>query len=205
MAEAPAATSPESRAPQPEKGFNLPAGHRDGTAGAMTLDLALFLEHWRAIPKRDLVPTLADFLDRPHPTFQPWTQILDVEPAALPLRLVGTALVDLVGREITGLDHLSLFPEAIRVDALRRHHVIVRHPCGMHSVVPTKTVQGKELLLVGIGLPLRRKNGGHCVVRAIAVADTLGFGDAVAEFEPSIRDRAWIDLGAGVPDALQER
>jgi hypothetical protein len=70
-----------------------------------------FFEHWKSIPKSGLVPNLSDYLDRPNPKLQPWTIIIDFEDKSFPTRLFGTALVELVGSDLTNTDHLALFPK----------------------------------------------------------------------------------------------
>ena len=63
---------------------------------------AAYLAHWRALRGSEQMPTLAQFLDNPVPTWQPWIAIYDADED-LTLRLHGTALVDFFRHDFTGV------------------------------------------------------------------------------------------------------
>jgi hypothetical protein len=113
---------------------------------------------------------------------------------------MGSMLANLVGADLTGTDHLALFPEALRADFVRRHRRLVAHPCGMYSTAHGSTLKGRDLSMEGIALPLARDNGGHCVARVIKVLNAHHLGDRMAAVTPSAPQPRWIDLGAGVPE-----
>jgi hypothetical protein len=159
-----------------------------------------FLAHWRAIPRHGMIPALRDFLDRPNPRTQPWTLIFDMGEPPLRTRLFGSMLAGLVGADLTGTDHLALFPPSARDDFLRRHRQVVARPCAMFSHARGATLQGRELSMAGVAVPLRRDSGAMCVARVIKVVANLPAGDAMARVVPHPPAARWIDLGAGVPE-----
>src|SRR5688572_22590396 len=80
-----------------------------------------FLTHWQALPRQGLVPTLETFLDRPHPGFAPWINILDfVSENEMPVRYFGTRLTDSFG-EITRLNFLDFLNKDVRPLVARAH------------------------------------------------------------------------------------
>lgn len=157
-----------------------------------------FLAHWRSIPRTGRMPRLDDYLERPNPATQPWTVILDIEPSAYPTRLFGTGLVDLIGTDLTGTDHLRLFPQSERADSLRRHRETVTRPCGMYSGAESQTQKGLVVEMAGLALPLIR-DGGYSIVRIIRVVQNMGYGDRVAKVTGVKPGSRWLDLGYGVP------
>ncbi|MDX2144137.1 MAG: hypothetical protein SFV19_12335 [Rhodospirillaceae bacterium] len=162
--------------------------------------LEKFFRHWQSIPRSGLVPRLADYLERPNPELQPWTLILDVEDSTLPTRLFATALVTLVGADLTKTDHLALFSKDQHGDAMRRHKLMAIHPCGMYSEAVAQTLKGLTYAMSGLALPLARENGGHSVVRIIVPSQALATGDTFATVKVQPPAVKWMDIGAGVPD-----
>jgi hypothetical protein len=159
-----------------------------------------FLRHWRAIPRTGLVPRLRDFLDRPNPATQPWTLIFDIMAGdRLPTRLFGSMLVNLVGADLTGTDHLALFPAPQRADFMARHRRLVMQPCGMQSTARAATLKGRNLEMESMALPLMRDDGSACVARTIRVISVVGQGDRMVSVVPSPPQPRWIDIGAGMP------
>lgn len=159
-----------------------------------------FLDHWRSIPKSGPVPRLSDYLDHPHPATQPWTLIIDIEEKHFPTRLFGTGLANMIDVDLTGTDHLLMFPVWQHEDSLRRHKLLVTHPCGMYSKAHAQTRKGMMAEIVGLALPLLRDGGGKCVARIIRVTKSLGYSDQLAKITSVAPEIRWLDLGYGVPD-----
>jgi hypothetical protein len=145
------------------------------------------------------VPTLCDYLDRPNGKTQPWTLIFDLEDTHLPMRLVGTQLGNIMGKELTGTDNLLVYPEHQRADFMRRHRLLALHPCGMKSFAVSSTLKGAVIEMTGIALPLARANGAMSVVRVIEVLQAVGTGNQLAQVSTAPKPSIWIDIGAGVP------
>ncbi len=159
----------------------------------------IFFEHWKSIPRTGLVPSLGDYLDRPHPTTQPWTVIFDVEGEHLPMRLVGTLLTGAVGVELKGINAHDIYPEHQRADFVRRHRLITSHPCGMWSYGSAKTLKGHGIEMKGIALPLMREANQLSVVRVIELLNPLVPGDQFTQVKTDPKPITWVDIGAGVP------
>jgi hypothetical protein len=160
-----------------------------------------FYEHWAKIPKQGLVPRLSDFLDYANPALQPWVMILDVGVSQMMTRFYGTMMVNLTGSDLTGTDHLAIFPEKQRSAVLARHSLVVTHPCGTRATAHVSTSRGRKLELLGIGLPLIRSNGEGCVARFTQVIQTLGYGDVAVRSSLTQQIPTFFDIGAGKPNS----
>jgi hypothetical protein len=161
-----------------------------------------FLDHWKGLCRPGSVPSLADFLDNPVPSLQPWLNINDVDDtASYRIRLIGTGVADCFGRDFTGTNALDLI-RGETLDALTLFHTnICNIPCGLHQEFLASSAKGRELAMFSFGLPLLRKEGRRSVVWFLEVFA-----------EPSVREEGvsltkigkprWIDLGFGVPQLM---
>lgn len=69
-----------------------------------------FLDHWNALRQGDEIPSLKDYLARPNPSLQSNVLIIDfVSRQEIPIRLFGTALVDLVRSDHTNKNCATVF------------------------------------------------------------------------------------------------
>jgi len=162
--------------------------------------LDTFLAHWKSIPRSGGMPTLSDYLDRPHPAIQPWTIIIDLKPDALPMRLFGMGLADMVGRDVTGLDYLQGVRVTRRRHVLARDHMCATHPCGLRIELLANTQTGRTFVNTVLALPVKRANKGYSLVR---VSDVQNFLDrdrrASAMAILHYNSAAWVDIGSGIP------
>ena len=116
------------------------------------IDVEEFLQHWRAIPKTGLIPSLREFLDFRVFRQQSEVAIIDVVgPTEMRFRLFGTGLSLLAGEDMTGKNLLEQFHPQTRVEALRIIWASVSTPCGyiLHRTFRRGAV---ETGTVGIGL-----------------------------------------------------
>ena len=156
-----------------------------------------FLVHWQSLPRTGETPDLAAFLDRSNPLFAPWTLIVDLGPGdALPIRLMGTRLVDIFG-EYTGKDFLRIMPTALSSVVRQAHQKICAVPCGWSTESRVVTSSGREVVVHLISLPLRNKSASS-VVKLVSVVERLNYHEAFVKVL-DLRTSQWVDLGAGIP------
>lgn len=166
---------------------------------ASTTAIQEFIGHWQSLCKGELVPALADFLETPAPTLQPNVILVDVvADDRLHVRLIGTGLVELIGRELTKTDALDLYAAPLRQRALETCQKMVRQPCGQLSERLTTTARGLIVPATTVALPLRTRTGINCLAGYTAAREAVDVGDSVFSIK-EITAAEWIDIGAGVP------
>jgi hypothetical protein len=166
-------------------------------------DVQRFIAHWRSLEKVGLVPTLQEFLSHPIPGLQPYVIILDVvSEADLQIRLLGTGLVQLAGREFTKTNALEIYAPHLKKRVGQACMRMVAHPCGQITERLMNTAGGVTIATTGIALPLRGKNGEINSIAAYnAPREPVAAGDpAVVISDISMSE--WVDIGAGVPTKL---
>ena len=157
-----------------------------------------FLSHWRSLPRAGLIPSLPAFLDRPHPGFAPWLNIVDfVSESEMPVRYFGTRLVDSFG-EITRLNFLDFLKKDVRPLVAHAHRLVCETPCGWTTLARAITTTGRELVAETITLPLMRRGRASSLVKLTNVIEHLNFRESLVTVD-QVTSQHWIDLGAGVP------
>lgn len=160
-----------------------------------------FLDHWTALRQGDEIPSLQDFLEHPNPDLQSNVMIIDfVSREDIPIRLFGTALVDMVRSDHTNKNCASVFaPPGASELLTQMAEILVNHPCGTTNINLAVTANGHAAELDSITLPLTPKAGSPpCLV---------GFFECITELLPDdfiyqivgYGETAWIDIGSGIP------
>ncbi len=129
--------------------------------------------------------------------------ILDViGPGEMRIRLFGTGLAAIAGRDLTGGDGLLLFDPKVRAEAGRIVWAAANKPCGY--IVQRQMRRGEfTMRALGIGLPLHHEQSGRTDIvsfntgigRSLSATDNLPGG-----FVTDLKLLRWIDIGAGVPE-----
>ncbi|MBL8642523.1 MAG: PAS domain-containing protein [Rhodospirillaceae bacterium] len=159
-----------------------------------------FIAHWRSLLKDGLVPTLTEFLNHPLPDLQPYVILLDVvSETEIPVRLLGTGLVQLTGREFTKTNALEIYAPHLRKRVGQTCMTIVRHPCGQITERLMNTAGGVTVATTGIALPLSTKSGAvNCIAAYNAPREPVAAGDSAIVISDIIMSE-WVDIGAGLP------
>ena len=159
-----------------------------------------FLAHWRSLPRAGLVPSLEAFLDKAHPGFAPWLNILDfISEDEMPVRYFGTRLVESFG-EITRLNFLDFLNKDVRPRVARAHRLICETPCGWATHARAITNGGREMVAETVSLPLSRDGKPASVVKLTNVIEHLNYRESLVTVD-RVENEHWIDLGAGTPKA----
>lgn len=164
---------------------------------------------WRGLDRDGLVPLRSAFLPEKASRLLGNIVLLEVNPATASapmttrIRLVGSAIRDLVDANITGLDYLDLVPDR---DFQSNHlQICLSQPCAAWSASPVIYGRGYNALVESTNFPLIDDVTGHHL--ALVLMMEIGV-DAFkhrsihtpVELRPAIA-KAFIDIGAGVPSA----
>lgn len=172
-----------------------------GTLDFRTEDCLGFINHWQSLcAPGEVMPRQSVFLDNPHPTYAPFLHIVDVMDDHLVFRLMGTKLVERWGRDKTGEKVGEEQPADMRDALFKNGRQCVLQPCGVRMEIEFASVNGAEMSIECIVLPLSL--GPDVPLRLIsysAVLTTLKHGDHSDRYL-GIPKADWIDIGAGVPD-----
>lgn len=163
-----------------------------------------FAEYWATLPKRDLIPSRADFdPGEQGPILSTYVIHELVSPEEIIVRLAGTAVGEGYGFETTGHNYLDLVAEERRPSASRAIHLICEHPCGMVVRLATETKTGLVRISEVLALPMRDADGAARLVYYQANPEPVANNSAADEDELvniDVGGRLFIDIGAGVPD-----
>lgn len=163
-----------------------------------------FARYWLSLDAVDLVPGRAHFTPESIPGLLPHLGIHElISPDFIKLRLVGSAIVDDYGREITGHNYLDFVEPNRRAKASRALHLVCEHPSIMIAHLSSTTVGGGALTRESIALPMRNDEGAVNLIyfcSTPARERTTYFDEREELRVATVLDRRFIDIGVGVPD-----
>jgi hypothetical protein len=165
-----------------------------------------FEKLWRELPRSGLVPDRAEF--KPERAKHLLRNLILVsaptpESDALNIRLVGSAIHEQIGRDVTGLDYAQFLGEGGRANA----HLVVKkmfaHPCGFWQIAPVHYERGYSQFWEMTGLPLAGNEKSPPLVLAyVRQAERLlqaeHTNDRAMYLGPA-EPFEYLDIGAGVP------
>jgi hypothetical protein len=160
-----------------------------------------FLAHWQSLRVGGALPTLKDYLGKPHAALQPNVAIKDVlEPGNLRVRLFGTHLVEIAGVDPTGGNLMTFAADDEMAEALWWYqHRVATHPVGMTSMKLASTAQGRTIVFEDVELPLTPFPGGPpCLVCCLGFVELVDYKDKMFKLLKHTAIR-WLDIGWGIP------
>ncbi len=139
-------------------------------------------------------------MDNPNPRFAPHLHIAEVLDSHLVFRLIGTKLVERLGRDKTG-EVIGLGqPPKISNALFENSRLAIALPCGFLQIIEFAASNGAHLSVEAIVLPLGVQAGKQN--RLVAFSDVLQklkYGDQTERYL-GLPFVSWIDIGAGVPE-----
>ena len=160
-----------------------------------------FVSHWLSLKKDGLVPSIQEFLDHPHPETQPFVVLLDVIAVdEIRIRLMGTGLVQLTGRELTKTNALDMYAPSLRKKVGQACLTMVSTPCGQMTERLVNTASGLIVPASTVALPVLCKSGQGCLAAYTSTRESIATGDSMSVAR-EILSTEWIDIGAGLPSA----
>jgi hypothetical protein len=165
-----------------------------------------FEKLWRDLPRKGLVPDRAEF--KPERAKHLLRNLILVaapkdDADALSIRLVGSAIHEQIGRDVTGLDYAYFLDQEQRASA----HLVVgkmfARPCGFWQIAPVHYERGYSQFWEMTGLPLAGNEKSPPLVLAyVRQAERMlqaeQTGDRAMYVGPA-DPFEYIDIGAGVP------
>lgn len=117
------------------------------------------------------------------------------------IRFMGTALVTLRGRDLTGQLFAEGLPPTIQ-DTLRDNcSNVAGHPCGLLELAEFKSATGRPSQMETVMLPLAVDEGRMTRVCSFsAILEDLHSEDRDDPRFHGRKQSSWIDIGAGFPD-----
>lgn len=164
----------------------------------------LFAGYWSSLPKVDLIPRREAFRPEEVPRLLPNIVIHElVSPETVKLRLVGSAVIDDYGQDITGRNYLDFVEEARRPKASQALFLVCEQPAGMLAQLRSISRSGRVMTREAIALPVRGEDGAASLAYACSSTGRERDYSSIELDElqiMSVARRDYIDIGAGVPD-----
>ena len=166
-------------------------------------EVAELYAYWASLPKLGLMPLLSDYLNHAPPRQQPFIAMVDIySPTKMKVRLMGTGLVELSGRDATGADLRVLYAEGLEARVGSLGWSVVSRPVGYLGIRTVRTTSGRVVEGSTISLPLANPTSTINVGLTyfhVSDVESRRFESDKAEFVQDFMVKHWIDLGAGVP------
>lgn len=164
-----------------------------------------FADYWLSLPRRNLVPARADFDPSEVPELLPHMIMHElIDRRRSRLRLVGTALVERYGMDITGRDYLEFVPPERREIAMNGLLRAVEQPAGMRVLMNIRTSTGRACLAESFGLPLSQPEGRPPILLFHSI-EIENYGHGIVDDGRlehfGVSERTYIDIGNGVPES----
>ncbi len=162
-----------------------------------------FATYWKGLPKKGLVPDRVDFLPTDIPHLLPHLTIHELlSTDFIQLRLVGTAIENVYGQNMTGKNYLDFIPPSGRVQTSKAIHLSCEHPVAMVFHTKSTTKKGTLLERQSIAFPMRSGEGPPRLIYFCTITtNPRPYADQQRE-QLVINDVSisFIDIGAGIPD-----
>ncbi len=166
------------------------------------------LDYWGSLPRHGYAPLKRDFNPMALRGSLSHAILLDIgEPDDILMRVVGTAHVNRLGKEVTGKNMLLGFEERLRPSVGLTHWLASRHPFGTFAEVEETSSAGSKVSLEVITLPLLGDTDERSFLISVGYALTNSGGhksEARGKRLSSWHRPVVIDLGNGIPDNLPE-
>ena len=169
-------------------------------------DLVEFHRYWASLPTHGLMPSLSDYLDHAPPHLQPNVGIADVlSPTQVQVRLYGTALLNLAGKDATHASVNLLYADHLKPAVGQLAWLVVSHPFGYLGVRSTRTGAGRLIHSPCVCLPIQNRDATIKMIINYSHIDKSP--TTMPEDDKSILVHGFnvthmIDLGAGLPGSL---
>ncbi|MBL9097172.1 MAG: GGDEF domain-containing protein [Alphaproteobacteria bacterium] len=137
--------------------------------------------------------------------FARWMVIAEPDLAAqrIPMRLVGTGFLDLMGRDLTDTDYLDLVDPAVRANAFASAAEMIKKPCGLWQITPASIVGKSAPVPIEYTIfPIHddRTNKAQLLVYTHHSLVDGASSSAPPRFHTA-QTYDWIDIGRGIPMA----
>ncbi len=171
---------------------------------------AAWAAYWVSLPKRDGVPMKRD-LD-PGDMRRFVASLVMVErhgPRHFMWRLMGTAVRNLTGVELTGTDAFDFHSPKQREKAIVAYNAQIDTPCGAWGVTILRGAGGFEIPVEVLVLPLRADDGTlRFLANTVELVANGRRADTVAAVDMKLLawpEHRFVDIGFGLPKLARRR
>jgi len=160
---------------------------------------AAFYAAWQELRKQGEIPHFRTVFSDLTPELISRLMIFEeTSPDGYLVRFMGTTFLDLWREELTGKDLLALLPPPQSATARKNMAAVLNHSCGVRVIGKYATPAGSDVEMECILLPVGNDEGRPR--RILGFTQELdGFRFTASGEAHGTRNRAWIDLGRGVP------
>jgi len=163
-----------------------------------------YSDYWQSLPKTNQVPARSALDPSAIPEILPYFMLWEVNAVHdARWRLVGSAIRDWFGTELTGKDVLEIHVPAARPKAVAAGAAMAAQPCGSWGLMALHSPHGYDYLVEVTCLPFRDAGGkltlfGNTMER---VQDRRYFDAIAAAGARAVNfvEHRFIDIGAGLP------
>jgi hypothetical protein len=185
--------------------FSLNTQEKQCLPTGVALNTQSLFEYWRSIRGQEAVPCRSDVRPVAILPLLPNLMILEYRAdGTLVFRLSGTACVEALGIDLTGMNLFDLISPHQRVEAGRRVNIVRNHPCGLLVQEKLRSRYNTPFVVEIIYLPLRDRTGQ--ITQLLGSANVIDQGakgsltDAPAHM--TAISAQFLDIGAGLPQAF---
>jgi hypothetical protein len=162
-----------------------------------------FVAYWLSLPKSEGVPMKHALDPGAMRTFVANVVMLERhDPRRFTWRLMGSAMREITGRELTGMDAFIFHDDAQREKAIVAYNAQLDTPCGVWGITMLRSATGANIAAETMALPFRADNGAprFLVTTVEPHPDRARFKRAAL----SMRFLSWpehrfVDIGFGLP------
>ena len=165
----------------------------------LTPQCRAFLNHWHDLRQGTDLPHTGAFLDGAPAKLMPFVFILECHEDRFLIRFMGTGLVDFWQTDFTGGALADQVQPENRIKLDQIGLAAVGKPCGIWQLGDIQSNQGRSLAYEAVTLPLAVDEDRPLrLVTCSILLDPPRFREYGVCYITRAR-RAWIDIGAGVP------
>jgi len=159
-----------------------------------------FFAAWRKLLTDTSIPHYRTAFEKLPPNIIPFIMVFErATEDNFVIRFMGTACVELWGRDLTGHNGLAVVPPARLVAARRNMQSVLDHPCGVRHVGLFTMPSGRQIEVENVILPTANDPGRPLRILSFSQEHgPVGYTDTTQSKIEGL-DRGWIDVGFGVP------
>jgi len=164
-----------------------------------------FFNYWKNLPREGLLPNSKSFLPEDIPQMLPFITIYElVSRDFIKFKLAGTSIDQRDGAGRTGDNYLDQVAPQRRQKAADAFWAFYNQPCAMRVLLELHVSTERKFLVEGLGLPMLSDTSSHPIVyysnyEVEDASHSFNLNDQKLELI-TVRQRDFIDIGAGVPD-----
>jgi hypothetical protein len=175
---------------------------------ALAEPLCRLWQYWRSLSQqtRKMVPAKSDIRIGGLGATLPNIVISErIGPDEMLVRLAGSAMEEMTGKPLAGLNLLDLTPPSQREGVAKVYNNLFSLPCGFHISESLRADGGKKLVLAALVLPLLSEDGDARFTVGQYSITRNGFEDIGINAGAVIEHRqidvlGYIDVGFGLPE-----